>query len=160
MLSRNSPSFPFPQISLGDTRPYLLQSGYLQLNHHKRDSQITKSKISFFPLVWSNLYHFLVHQPAATNSMHLQSTHLLNLHHPLSDPHLKSGRRSAVQLFCGNSQHVNPVDCFRRGVPSLMFDGFLYVTLCEEISTTGITQGNLELPLPPDSLDSHQTQEQ
>ena len=41
-----------------------------------------------------------------------------------------------------------------------MFDGFLYVTLCKEVSTNGITQGNLELPLPPDSLDSHQTQEQ
>ena len=41
-----------------------------------------------------------------------------------------------------------------------MFDGFLYVTLCKEVSTTRITQGNLELSLPPDSLDSHQTQEQ
>ena len=30
----------------------------------------------------------------------------------------------------------------------------------EEVSTTGVTQGNLELPLPSDSLDSHQTQEQ
>ena len=40
-----------------------------------------------------------------------------------------------------------------------MFDGILNVTLSEEVSTTGVTQGNLELPLPPDSLDSHQTQE-
>ena len=37
-----------------------------------------------------------------------------------------------------------------------MFDGFLNVTLCEEFSTTGVTQGNLKLPLPLDSLDSHQ----
>ena len=27
----------------------------------------------------------------------------------------------------------------------------------EKVSTTGVTQGNLELPLPPNSLDSHQT---
>ena len=41
-----------------------------------------------------------------------------------------------------------------------MFDGFLNMTMCEEVSTTGVTQGKLELPLPPDSLDSHQTQKQ
>ena len=33
-----------------------------------------------------------------------------------------------------------------------MFDGILNVTLSEEVSTTGVTQGNLKLPLPPDSL--------
>ena len=41
-----------------------------------------------------------------------------------------------------------------------MFDGFLNVTLYEEVSITGATQGNLELPLPTDSHDSHQLQEQ
>ena len=41
-----------------------------------------------------------------------------------------------------------------------MFDGILNVTLSEEVSTTGVTQGNLELPLPSNSLDSHQTQKQ
>ena len=30
-----------------------------------------------------------------------------------------------------------------------MFDGFLNVTLCEEASTTGLTQENLEIPLSP-----------
>ena len=40
-----------------------------------------------------------------------------------------------------------------------MFDSILNATLFEEVSTTGVTQGNLELPLPPpDSLDSRQTQ--
>ena len=39
-----------------------------------------------------------------------------------------------------------------------MFDGILNVTLSEEVSTTEVTQGNLELPLLPNSLDSHQTQ--
>ena len=41
-----------------------------------------------------------------------------------------------------------------------MFDGFLNMTLCEEVSTTRVTQGNLRLLLPLDSLDSHQKQEQ
>ena len=55
--------------------------------------------------------------------------------------------------FCVNKQRVKPIGCFRTGAPSLMFDGILNVTLSEEVSTTGVTQGNLELPLPPDSLD-------
>ena len=41
-----------------------------------------------------------------------------------------------------------------------MFGRFLTLILCEEVSTTGVSQGNLELPLPPDSLDSHQIKEQ
>ena len=57
-----------------------------------------------------------------------------------------------MNLFCVNKQRVKPVGCFRTGAPSLMFDGILNVTLCEEVSTT-VTQGNLELPLPLDSLD-------
>ena len=65
-----------------------------------------------------------------------------------------------MELFCGNSERVKPVDCFRRGAPSLIIDGFLNVTLCEEVSSTGVTQGNLKLLLPADSLDSLQTQEQ
>ena len=55
--------------------------------------------------------------------------------------------------FCVNKQRVKPIGCFRTGAPSLMFDGILNVTLSEEVSTTGVTQGNLKLPLPPDSLD-------
>ena len=57
-----------------------------------------------------------------------------------------------MDLFCVNKR-VKPVGCFRTGVPSLMFDGILNVTPSEEVSTTGVTQGNLELPLPPDSPD-------
>ena len=41
--------------------------------------------------------------------------------------------------------------------PSLMFDRILNATL-SQVSTTGVTQENLELPLLPNSLDSHQTQ--
>ena len=62
---------------------------------------------------------------------------------------------SAVELFGRNNQPINPVGCFRTGAPSLMFDGILNVTLSEEFSTTGVTQGNIELPLSPDPLDSH-----
>ena len=65
-----------------------------------------------------------------------------------------------MELFCRNSQRVKSVDFFRRGAPSWMFVGILNVTLSEEVSTTGVTQGNLELPLPPNSLDLHQTQKQ
>ena len=39
-----------------------------------------------------------------------------------------------------------------------MLDGILNGVLSEEkFSTTGVTQGNLELPLPLNFLDSHQT---
>ena len=58
-----------------------------------------------------------------------------------------------MDLFCVNKQRVKPIGCFRTAAPSLMFDGILNVTLSQEVSTTGVTQGNLELPLPPDSLD-------
>ena len=57
--------------------------------------------------------------------------------------------------FCGNSQRVRAVGCFRGGAVSLMFDRILNETLSEEVSTTKVTEGNLELPLSPKSLDSH-----
>ena len=39
-----------------------------------------------------------------------------------------------------------------------MLGGILNATLSEKVSTTGVTQENLELRLLPNSLDSHQTQ--
>ena len=39
-----------------------------------------------------------------------------------------------------------------------MFDRILNATLSEKVSTTGVTQENLELPFPPNSLHSHQAQ--
>ena len=39
-----------------------------------------------------------------------------------------------------------------------MFDEILNANLSEKVSTTGVIQENLELPLFPNSLDSHQTQ--
>ena len=53
-----------------------------------------------------------------------------------------------VGPFCGNSQRVKAVGCFHGGAVSLMFDKILNATLSEEkVSTTRVTQGNLELLL-------------
>ena len=61
-----------------------------------------------------------------------------------------------VGLFCGNSQLVKPVGCFRGGVVSSMFDRIQNATLSEEkVSTTRVTERNLELSLSPNSLDSY-----
>ena len=43
---------------------------------------------------------------------------------------------------------------------SLINDTVENVTLSEEVSTIEVTQGNLELPLPPNYLYSHQTKKQ
>ena len=53
---------------------------------------------------------------------------------------------------------VKAVGCFYRRALSLMFGRILNATLSEKVSTTRVTQENLELPLPPNSLDSHQTE--
>ena len=88
--------------------------------------------------------------------MHFQSPRFPHSKHFQSDPHLESGRKTMVELFCGNSQCVTAVSCFRRGAPSLMFDGILNPTLFQEkVFTTGVTQGNLKL-LPLNSPNSHQ----
>ena len=39
-----------------------------------------------------------------------------------------------------------------------MFDLTVNLTLSDNVSITGLTQENLELPLPRNSLDSHQTE--
>ena len=52
---------------------------------------------------------------------------------------------------------VKTVGYFCRGALSLMFDRILDATLSEKVSTTGVTQENLELSLLPHALDSHQT---
>ena len=54
---------------------------------------------------------------------------------------------------------VKTVGCFCWGAPSLMFDSILHATLSEKkVCTNGVTQENLEHHVPPNSLDSHQTQ--
>ena len=49
-----------------------------------------------------------IHQFAVTNSMHLQSTYTPHLQYLQSEVRLESSRTSAVELFCRNSQCVNP----------------------------------------------------
>ena len=61
-----------------------------------------------------------------------------------------------VGSFCGNSQRGKTVGCFRGGAVSLIFDSIPNATLSEErVSTTRVTEGNLELSLSSNSLDSH-----
>ena len=63
--------------------------------------------------------------------------------------------------FWGGSQRVKIIACFRRGTSLLLFGKVLSAALSKvEVSNTCVTQGNVELPLPPISLDSHQTQKQ
>ena len=79
---------------------------------------------------------------------------------------MKSSRTSAMKLFCGNSEHVKAVDYFRRRAPLWMSDRILNVGIIarrkseENFFTTGVTQENLGLPLPPNSFDLHQQQEE
>ena len=51
--------------------------------------------------------------------------------------------------FWGNSQRVKAVGCFRGGAVSLMFDATLSD---EKVSTTRVTEGNLELPLDSETV--------
>ena len=39
-----------------------------------------------------------------------------------------------------------------------MFEGILNTTLSDKVSTAGVAQENLELPLPPKSFDPYQRQ--
>ena len=146
------------KTSLGDTWPCLFQSVYFQLNHHKRHSQITRSKVS---------YSLIEPQPLPWTPACGYQFHVLAVHPSPNFTSLLFGSAFGIQfevydgsLHYGNSQCVKPVHCFSRGAPSLIFDEFLNVTRCEEVSATGVTQGNFELPLPPDSLELHHTQRQ
>ena len=68
-------------------------------------------------------FHALAAQPTSPlprPSFQIDST-------ALSDLHLEAGRKSAMKLFCGNSQSVKPIGCFSGGAPSLMSDGILNV---------------------------------
>ena len=94
--------------------------------------------------------------------MHSQSTHTPHSQHLQSNSYLESGGKSVMMHFCGNSLHDETIaiDCFYRGALSLMFDGVLNDRVLPEknVSTTGVTQGNLELLLHPNYFDSHQIQ--
>ena len=64
-----------------------------------------------------------------------------------------------VGLFCGSNQCVKGVGCLRGEAPLLIFDRILNATLSEgKVSAAGVTQRSPELPLPPNSFYSRQTQ--
>ena len=76
-------------------------------------SGIPKSQELRFLIVWWSLNHFLVHQSATANVVHLQPTHTLHLQHLRLDSHLLFSRRSAVELFCEGRKRVKVIRCLR-----------------------------------------------
>ena len=99
-------------------------------------------------------------KPVATNAMQFQSTHPApippQIYSTSSRIHVWNPVRDLRWSFFAETANV---DCFSRGAPSLMFDAKCDA-LSAGVSITGVIQGNLELPLPPNSLDSHQRQRQ
>ena len=127
-------------------------------------SRISKSlELRFFIayIVWSNHNHILVHQPAATNSIQPQSTRRL----PPPPPPKKNICSTPSRTDTWNPNGGLWWSPFKEAVNVLsllpVFAGelrcwILNVTLAEDLLTTGFTQGNPELLLSPNSLDSHQ----
>ena len=81
-------------------------------------------------IVRSSLKSFHVHQLAATNSMHLQSTYVSHLQH------LFNRRRIwnlVEHLWWNFFAEIKAVDYFRRGAPSWMFDEILEARLSNNL---------------------------
>ena len=104
-----------------------------------------------------SLKYFPVHQPAATNFMHLQSTYTPHLQHlsnqkPMWNPvkHLR------WCFFCGISQSLRAVGCFRKRASSWMFDRILTAILLINLSnlTEALRRSFLPLGLHKGILDS------
>ena len=133
--------------------PGLFQSGHSQLNHHKRDSQTTRSMISYSliepqPLPstpWGYEFHALPTSHIYSTSSQIRVWNLVKSLRWSFLAETVNLLRSLAVFFCG-------------GAPSLMFDGVLNATLSEQKgSTTMVTIRNLELHLPANYLDLHQT---
>ena len=79
-LNHITPFPPFPQTSPGGTRIQSFQSSFNPFTFSPiNTSRISKSPQEGFLLVSSSVNYFPVHQPAATNSMHFQSTYTLQV---------------------------------------------------------------------------------
>ena len=79
-LNHITPSPPFPKTSPGGTRIQSFLSGFNPFTFSPiNTSRISKSPQEGFLLVWSSVNYFPVHQPAATNFMHFQSTYTLQV---------------------------------------------------------------------------------
>ena len=88
-------------------------------------------------LQWNNLFFFSVHSNFSSDS------EAYDLMKPYSETsHSESNRTAVVDLFCGNWLTYYRLKKIWRAFP------------------TGIKQGNLGLPLPPNSLGLHKKQKQ
>ena len=85
--------------------------------------------------------------------MHLHSSQTPFLQHLWLDLHLKPDQRSVVEFLAETINMFTQLAAYTEELHCRCL-----ATLSEEVHTTGITQGNLELLLPPNSPDSHQTQ--
>ena len=126
-------------------------------------SNISKSPQIRFLIVWSSIYYFPVHQPAVTNSLHLQSAYAPHLQHLQSEAHLESSQTSVMGPFFSKIFNVlMPLFIFAEELHRGCLTGFLSYYSSKvwgkKLSTTGATQSNLGLPLPPNSTDLHQKQ--
>ena len=98
-----------PQTSLEIHGPDIYQFSYSHLNHHKRDCQITRSKIS---------YSLIEPQPHPCTPACGYEFHALAVypHRTFTAPLVGSafGIRSehCGGTFCRNSQRVKAIDCF------------------------------------------------
>ena len=102
-LNHTAPSPLFPQTGLGDTQAWSFSIQYSQSNYNKRDSHITRSKISFSltepqPLsstpAYSHKFHALAFHPHSTFAV------------PLVGFTFKIRSKVCGWVFCRKSQHV------------------------------------------------------
>ena len=114
-LNHTTLSLPFPR---NKSRRYTNLIFFIPVTPSRIiSSGVSKSPQIRFLIIWSSLNYFTVHPPSATNSIHLQSIHILQSQHLQSEAYWGSVRTSVVEL------------CFRRRAPSWMFDRILNATL-------------------------------
>ena len=116
---------------------------YSQSNHHKWDSHITRSKSS---------YSLIDPQPLPCIPVCGDEFRALALHpHPTFTAPLVGSAFKVRLEVCGGAFLWKQSTCLGC---------WCLATLSLEVSTTGVTQGNLRLILSPNFADSHQTQMQ
>ena len=123
---------------------------YSQSNHHKWDSHITSGKIC---------YSLIEPQLLSSTLAYSHKVHALAFHpHPTFAAPLGGSAFKIRSVVCGGAFFAETVNLFRSlTIYAEEFHCWCLATLSQEVSSTRITQGNLEL-LPPNSPDSHQTQ--
>ena len=89
--------------------------------------EISKSPQVRFLLVWSSLNYLPVHQPAVTNSMHLQSPSTPHLQQILSEAHLESSRTSQWSLIADTVKVLRPSWMFNRILNAILPNNSLHL---------------------------------